>query len=117
MDEVELVKVEKVDENLVKEVAKRILSVLNPVKIILFGSWAYGKPHRGSDLDILIVIDDDSIQRYDATVKAYSALTGILIPKDVVVVTPRMVKEWENVPQAFVTTIVRKGRVVYERKD
>ena len=117
MDKVELVKVDKVDEKLVKEVVKRILSVLNPVKIILFGSWSYGKPHRGSDLDILIIIDDESVSKYDVTVKAYGALTGILIAKDIVVVTPSMVREWENVPQAFITTIVRKGRVIYERKE
>ena len=28
------------------------LKTLNPLKIILFGSYAYGTPYRDSDLDI-----------------------------------------------------------------
>lgn len=33
------------------------LKKLNPEKIILFGSFAYGKPDKNSDLDLLIIMD------------------------------------------------------------
>ncbi len=39
----ELIKVEEVDTELLQEMVKRILEIINPVKIILFGSYAYGK--------------------------------------------------------------------------
>jgi predicted nucleotidyltransferase len=31
----------------------------NPVAIYLFGSYAYGLPRKGSDLDIYVVVPDD----------------------------------------------------------
>ena len=117
MNKIELKKVETVDEKLLQEIVRRIVNTINPLRIILFGSWAYSKPHKGSDLDILVVVDDGVTSKYDVAVKVYGTLRGILIPKDVVITTPNMIKEWENVPQAFITTIVRKGRIVYERKN
>jgi len=112
-----LLRVKKVDEKLLEEIVKRILDVVNPCKLILFGSWAYGRPHRGSDLDILVVIEDNIESRYDMMVKLYGGLRGIHISKDIVVATLSQIEEWKNVPQAFITTIVKKGKVIYERKD
>ena len=42
MAETDLIRVEKVDEALLLEVIKRILSIVDPIRIILFGSWATG---------------------------------------------------------------------------
>lgn len=33
----------------------KILSVVKPVKIVLFGSYAYGKATEDSDIDILVI--------------------------------------------------------------
>ncbi len=117
MNEIKLIKVEKVDEELLKEIIRRILNVIDPLKIILFGSWAYGKPHKSSDLDILVVVKEENISRLKIASEIYGALCGILIPKDIVVVSPQIVEEWKEVPQAFITKIIRKGRVIYEKKD
>jgi hypothetical protein len=43
-----------IDESLVKEIVKRVLSVANPEKIILFGSAATGQMTRDSDIDLLV---------------------------------------------------------------
>jgi predicted nucleotidyltransferase len=37
---------------------QRISSVDGVLRIYLFGSYAYGKPHENSDLDIMVVVDD-----------------------------------------------------------
>jgi len=36
-------------------------------------------------------------------------------PKDILVWTQNEIDEWENVPNAFITTAVREGQVLYER--
>jgi len=54
MAEIILKKIKRVDERLLKEIVNRIVNKVHPDKIILFGSYAYGKPKDGSDLDILI---------------------------------------------------------------
>ena len=37
----------------------KALKPLNPVKIIVFGSYAYGTPNTDSDIDLYIVTNDD----------------------------------------------------------
>ncbi len=43
-------------ENILNEVIKRILSVVRPKKIILFGSAVREEMHANSDIDLLVVI-------------------------------------------------------------
>lgn len=117
MGKIELIKVEKVDDKLINEIIRRIVDAVNPLKIILFGSWAYGKPRKGSDIDLLVTVEKTDLPRHKMAVKVYEALTGILIPKDIVVYTSKEIDEWSGVPEAFITTILRKGKVIYERKE
>ena len=44
-----------IDNALIGEIVRRILSVAKPDKIILFGSAATGQMTRDSDIDLLIV--------------------------------------------------------------
>ena len=36
--------------------SRRIAQEFAPEKIVLFGSYAYGKPHEGSDVDLLVIL-------------------------------------------------------------
>jgi len=115
MAEIELREVDTISEELLKEIIGKILEVIDPEKIILFGSYAYGSPSSKSDLDLLVVVKRSELPRYKRSVPIYQALAGILIPKDILVYTEEEIDEWTEVPQAFVTTVVRKGKVVYEK--
>ena len=45
---------------------KESLIELNPYLIMLFGSYAWGTPHKDSDIDLLVVTNDDFIPKnYD----------------------------------------------------
>lgn len=107
--------VKSVDEKLLNEIVNRILKVVTPAKIILFGSYAYGKSSKGSDLDILVVVDEIVSSRREMRIKIRGLLREFSIPKDIVVATTDDIEKWSNVPQAFVTSITKKGRVLYER--
>jgi tRNA nucleotidyltransferase (CCA-adding enzyme) len=48
-------------EEIKSKIIKR-LKPLNPNKIILFGSYAYGTPHKDSDIDLYVVTNDDFIR-------------------------------------------------------
>ena len=39
-----------------QELVQRIVQRLHPRKVLLFGSHAYGHPHEGSDVDVLVVV-------------------------------------------------------------
>ena len=45
-----------IDETLIQEIIRRILTVAEPDKIILFGSAAEGKMTRDSDIDLLVLL-------------------------------------------------------------
>lgn len=115
MKKILLKRVEEVNEDIINEIVNRIVKVASPEKIILFGSYAYGKPAKNSDLDILVIMSS-KLPRYKRSVPIYKALAGILIPKDIIVYTPQEVEEWDEVPQAFITTAVSRGKTIYEKK-
>jgi predicted nucleotidyltransferase len=100
---------------LIKKITEKIKKAVSPDKIILFGSYAAGKKKEDSDLDILVIMNS-SLPRYKRSVPIYKALAGIFIPKDIVVYTPEEVEEWKNVSQAFVTSAISKGKVLYAKK-
>jgi len=45
----------QVDENLVREIVHRIVSVTKPERIILFGSASTGRMTKDSDIDLLVL--------------------------------------------------------------
>jgi hypothetical protein len=39
----------------------------------------------------------------------------LVIPKDILVYTPAEIDDWKDVPEAFVTQVIKKGVVVYDK--
>jgi len=84
-----------------------------PEKIILFGSCARGDANPNSDIDLLIIEHSD-LPRYKRAARYRRAVEGMFMAKDIVVWSPEEVEEWGAVPNAFVTTALREGQVLYE---
>ena len=103
------------NNDLIGDIVRRIVETAQPEKIILFGSRARGDARPHSDFDVL-VIKESSEPSYRRDAPLYLALAGLNAPVDVMVYTPEEVTDWSAVPQAFITTAVREGKVVYERK-
>jgi predicted nucleotidyltransferase len=103
-----------VTDNLLADMVQRIRAVGDPIKIVLFGSRARGSARPDSDVDILIVEESD-LPRYKRAPRYLRALVGLFPSKDIVVWTPNEIEEWDRVPNAFITTALREGKVLYER--
>jgi len=43
----------------IQDVLSKLVAEYAPQQVILFGSYAYGEPNEGSDIDLLIVKDTD----------------------------------------------------------
>ena len=96
----------------INEIVDRIVMNVQPEKIILFGSYAYGEPNEDSDLDILVVKKMD-IPRYKRAKEVKKYLRGIKIPVDVIVYTQEEIDDWKGVKTAFINDIIEKGEILY----
>ncbi|HMC66777.1 MAG TPA: nucleotidyltransferase domain-containing protein [Gemmataceae bacterium] len=104
----------QVTSELLNDVVRCIRAVGAPERIVLFGSRARGDAREDSDLDILI-IEESNLPRYQRSSRYYLALAGLFPAKDILVYTPAEVAEWSQVPNAFVSTALREGKVLYAR--
>ena len=105
----------QIDEELREVIVSRIVSVVQPERIILFGSQARGTGRFDSDIDLLVIARSEE-PRYRRAAPLYGVLSDILTPMDILVYSPQEVEEWSGVPQAFVTTAIRQGTVLYEKQ-
>lgn len=96
-------------------IVARILKAGQPDKVVLFGSRARKSAQARSDYDLLIV-EASNLPRPARSADYYRVLSDLPIEVDVVVFTPEEVRDWEHVPQAFITTALREGRTLYERQ-
>lgn len=83
-----------------------------PSRVILFGSWARGKAHAKSDVDLLVVVKNVESRRALAA-KIYEALADIHIPADVVVATEIDLRNNRGVRGALVNRALEEGVTLY----
>lgn len=105
----------QLDAGLTDEIVRRIVQVIDPEKVILFGSRARGDTRPDSDFD-LMVIKESNEPRYRRSAPLYTALADLPVEVEIMVYTPEEVRQWEAVEEAFATTAIREGRVLYERE-
>ncbi len=95
---------------------ERIVTALHPEKIILFGSYAYGKPTYDSDVDLLVIWDTDTPRK-----ERHLAVARLLRPRvfalDLLVRTPQEIKSGLETGNFFLEEIVSQGKVLYERRN
>jgi len=107
-------KVTRIPRREINAVVKRIAERFDPERIILFGSYAYGKPHRYSDVDLLVVIKT-SERPLAKQIEIARALTPHRFSIDILVYAPREIKSRIAMGDYFLREIVTKGKVMYER--
>ncbi|NJD56322.1 MAG: nucleotidyltransferase domain-containing protein [Nitrospirae bacterium] len=96
----------------IDKIKKSIVEKYSPEKIILFGSYAYGRPDRESDVDFLVVMPFSG----KAVYKTVEILESVRpsIPVDLIVRTPRQVEKRLAQNDFFLREIFKRGKVLYE---
>jgi predicted nucleotidyltransferase len=105
----------QIDTSLMEEIVRRIVQAIHPDKIVLFGSRARGEARPDSDIDLLVVKESNE-PRHRRSAPLYGLLSDIIVPMDIMVYTPEEAEEWSQVGQAFVTTALREGIMLYEKQ-
>ncbi len=92
--------------------AKDIATCFEPEKIILFGSYAHGKPTPDSDVDMLVIMPFEGRSPKMAT-KIWMK-TRPDFPIDLMVRRPEEMKRRLEMGDFFIREIIEKGTVLYE---
>jgi len=101
---------------ILREVRDRIVQSFNPMRIVLFGSYASGIPNQDSDLDLLVVMESNEspIKR---AVRVSKIFRDRKLPMDIIVRTPREIKSRLDIGDFFIKEILEKGKILYERNS
>jgi len=98
------------------------LRIIDPYKVILFGSHAYGTPSSDSDIDLLVVTEDTFLPQSFAEKNAvYLRVAGAIVdiekrmPIDLLVHTKAMHQKFVEIGGMFARQIVAQGIVLYEK--
>ena len=97
------------------KIEKEIVSKLRPIKpirIILFGSYAYGHPDQNSDLDLCVVIDSPD-NKSEKKKLIRSLLSSIQVAKDILTPSAEEFNFYKNEFGSVYREIDKKGKVLW----
>jgi uncharacterized protein len=94
----------------------QIVRTYAPQRVVLFGSAARGESGPDTDLDLLVVLDDDAPARLYSARTAHAARIGYDEPVDILPVSASRFAEKSRVPGSLVAAALREGRTVYVRR-
>jgi predicted nucleotidyltransferase len=85
-----------------------------PLRVIVFGSFARGDTHEGSDLDLIVVKDTDE-RFFDRIGRVREATFGLGLDVRPLVYTPAELEDMLARGNSFLETILAEGVVAYDR--
>ncbi|MCL2717989.1 MAG: nucleotidyltransferase domain-containing protein [Lachnospiraceae bacterium] len=94
---------------IVIDFSDEVRKILNPTKIILFGSYVNGTPHEWSDIDVAILV-----RNYEGDwVSTRAMLYGLKWSDDFTDIEPHLLDESYD-SSGFVEHILKTGEIVYQ---
>ena len=96
----------------IRKFANQVARRFKPARIILFGSYAYGKPTPDSDVDLLVIMPCEG-RSLDAALDVRRTVDAGF-PMDLIVRTPAEVRRRLSLGDFFLREIMDRGIVLYE---
>ena len=99
-------------------IAKAIVSVADPISVILFGSRSRGTANNNSDIDLLVVGERPAVKTWSrrrtiGDIRRSLPLVGV--PIDILFYTPDEIFRWKETTNHIVSEALSEGTVLYER--
>lgn len=105
-----------VDRRDIEATCDAIVREFEPLKVILFGSYAYGTPTEDSDVDLLVVMP---VPPEDFRRKAVEIRLRVPhpFPLDLLVRSPEQIAHRLALNDWFMKEITERGQVLYDSSD
>jgi len=111
----------------IKKVLNQIVNRLkqaNPYKIVLFGSYANGIPTHESDIDLMVILDNNHLPknyseqlRIRRNIKKLTLDINYNYPLDLKIYSRAEFKELKDRGSFFIGEIERTGVTIYEKSN
>ena len=102
------------DPRLVDQVVDAIVKAYDPLRIVVFGSFARGDTHELSELDLIVVKDTDE-RFFDRIGRVRDACRDLGIDVQPLVYTSAEIDEMLANGNSFLETALEEGVMAYER--
>jgi predicted nucleotidyltransferase len=110
----EVTKRRRIPASAIHHVVAQIAERFSPRRIILFGSYARGKPRPESDVDLLVIMNTPREGEQSLRIRrAIQCDFGL----DLIVCRPETLEQRLKLGDFFLREIVEQGKVLYESPD
>jgi predicted nucleotidyltransferase len=106
---------ERAKEQALAEIVRRLKEGMQPTRIILFGSHAYGRPQQESDFDLMIIVPHSDLPQHRRAQRAYACVGAVGAAKDLLVLTEEEFERQAHVVTSLARLVMEQGKVLYER--
>jgi len=106
---------QRIPQRAIENIVRQIVQQFQPERIILFGSYAYGRPRQESDVDLLVVMETP-LKETDQAVRICQAI-DYHFGLDLIVRRPDTLARRIALGDPFLEEAVSHGKVLYERTD
>ncbi len=96
----------------IEDFTLRVVSEFQPMRVLLFGSYARGEQNANSDVDLLIIMP--FIGRSAVKSAEIRLRTRPMFPVDLIVRTPGAVEKRIAMGDGFIRDAIEHGKVLYE---
>ena len=101
------------DDPVLEEATRRLVKEFSPSKVYLFGSRSRGDATPDSDYDFLVVVASSDERPLRRAQKAYRALRGLGISKDVIVTTSARFDRMKILAASLEHEVATEGLLLY----
>jgi predicted nucleotidyltransferase len=95
------------------EIVRRLVEVLEPERIYLFGSRARGDAGMDSDYDLMVVVPELAEPAYRLAQRAHSVLWGLGTAADILVWSREAFDRRLHLRASLPATVLREGRLLH----
>jgi uncharacterized protein len=99
-----------------EELLRSVVAHFHPQRIIVFGSVARGEAGPDSDIDLIVVLDDDTPLEMLGADSVYEARKNYRRAVDILPCRASVLNERARAKGSFADAVLREGVTVYERR-
>ena len=96
----------------IREYVRKLTDRFRPQRVVLFGSYAYGRPSPDSDVDLLVIMPHSGHPAFMAAEIRKRVRAGF--PLDLIVRSPEEIRRRLAMGDGFIREIVERGKPLYE---